>query len=105
MPIDSGWVASTGLPAAVYGFCLGYALFRAFGPRRARYPRLMCGYAIACAGAMLFGMLAAFGVVLRGAEASALASLGSTVAFVGIVGVLIGCLCEATVAFGKRWER
>ncbi|AGK48685.1 putative membrane protein [Burkholderia thailandensis MSMB121] len=105
MTIDSGWVASTGLPAAVYWFCFGYALFRAFGPRHARYPKLMRGYAIACAGAMLFGLLAAFGVEIRAPDASALSSLGTTVTFIGIVGVLIGCMCEATVSFGKRWER
>lgn len=98
MPINSDWVASTGLPAAVYLFCLGYALLRAFGPRHARYPKLMRRYAMACAGAVLCGMLATIG-------APVLASFGSTVTFAGIVGVLIGCMCEAAVSFGKRWER
>ncbi|CAJ9162211.1 Uncharacterised protein [Burkholderia pseudomallei] len=37
--------------------------------------------------------------------APVLASFGSTVTFAGIVGVLIGCMCEAAVSFGKRWER
>ncbi|AOJ67352.1 MULTISPECIES: hypothetical protein [Burkholderia] len=105
MPIDSGWVASTGVPAAIYLFCLGYALFRAFGPRRSRYPKLMRFYSIVCACAMLFGMLVTIGVTIRASDASALASLGATITFIGIVGVLIGGMCEATVSFGKRWER
>ncbi|ACQ97665.1 hypothetical protein V4E86_08315 [Burkholderia pseudomallei] len=105
MPINSDWVASTGLPAAVYLFCLGYALLRAFGPRHARYPKLMRRYAMACAGAVLCGMLATIGAALRTPAAPVLASFGSTVTFAGIVGVLIGCMCEAAVSFGKRWER
>ncbi|AJX33065.1 hypothetical protein [Burkholderia oklahomensis] len=105
MPIESSWVASTGLPVAIYVFCLGYAFFRAFGPSRSRYPKLMRGYSAACACAMLFGMLVAIGVAVRAPDASALSSLGITVTFGGIVGVLIGCMCEATVSFGKRWER
>ncbi len=95
MEITKSWILSTGLPALVYLFSLGYALFHAFRRGQARPTRRARIYWIACASVIVLGTAITIDIAKRSPDATALASLGMLIAGVGILGVLAGTLVHA----------
>lgn len=95
MEMTKAWLLSMGLPALIYLFSLGYALFHAFGRGRVRPKRVARIYWIVCASVMVLGTAITIDVARRTPDATALASLGMLIAGVGVLGALAGSAVHA----------
>lgn len=105
MEMTKSWFLSIGLPALIYLFSLGYALFHAFKRGRARPTRAARIYWIACASVIALGTAITIDIARRSPDATALASLGMLIAGVGILGVLAGCVVHTAAWIARHCGR
>ncbi|NTZ86211.1 hypothetical protein FCJ61_25205 [Burkholderia metallica] len=105
MEMTKSWFLSFGIPALIYLFSLGYALFHAFRRGRARPTRAARIYWIVCAAVMALGTAITIDIARRSPDATALASLGMLIVGVGILGVLAGCVVHAAAWITRHCSR
>jgi len=105
MEMTKAWFLSIGIPALVYLFSLGYALFCAFRRNRARPTLAARIYWIGCASVMVLGTAITIDIARRSPDATALTSLGMVMTSVGILCVLAGSLVQAAIWMARHCGR
>jgi len=105
MEMTSAWFLSVGLPALIYLFSLGYALFCAFRRSQPRPTLAARIYWIGSASVIVLGTAITIDIARRSPDATALTSLGIVITGVGILFVLAGSLVQAAIWMARQCGR